>query len=124
MFTRIISFISSSRRDILILFTALFNRNTPKMIKTMTIIAFLYLISPIDFLPDMIPGLGLLDDAVVVPGILYAMLQMLPASVRAKSEAQADYLGPKMSWLLAICGIFLIAWTIFVFVAIYNFIFN
>ena len=68
----------------------------------MTIIAFLYLISPIDFLPDMIPGLGLLDDAVVVPGILYAMLQMLPASVRAKSEAQADYLGPKMPWLLAI----------------------
>ena len=121
MFTRIISFISSSRRDILILFTALFNRNTPKMIKTMTIIAFLYLI---DFLPDMIPVLGLLDDAVVVPGILYAMLQMLPASVRAKSEAQADYLGPKMPWLLAICGIFLIAWTIFVFVAIYNFIFN
>ena len=59
MFTRIISFISSSRRDILILFTALFNRNTPKMIKTMTIVAFLYLISPIDFLPDMIPGLGL-----------------------------------------------------------------
>ena len=54
----------SSRRDILILFTALFNRNTPKMIKTMTIVAFLYLISPIDFLPDMIPGLGLLDDAV------------------------------------------------------------
>jgi hypothetical protein len=52
------------------------------------------------------------------------MLQMLPASVRAKSEAQADYLGPKMPWLLAICGIFLIAWTIFVFVAIYNFIFN
>mgnify|MGYP002224549824 CR=1 FL=1 len=39
------------------------------MIKTMTIVAFLYLISPIDFLPDMIPGLGLLDDAVVVPGI-------------------------------------------------------
>ena len=93
------------------------------MIKTMTIVAFLYLISPIDFLPDMIPGRGLLDDAVVVPGILYAMLQMLPASVRAKSEAQADYLGPK-TWLLAICGIFLIAWTIFVFVAIYNFIFN
>ena len=41
-----------------------------------------------------------------------------------QSEAQADYLGPKMPWLLAICGIFLIAWTIFVFVAIYNFIFN
>ena len=37
--------------------------------------------SSLIFFIFMIPGLGLLDDAVVVPGILYAMLQMLPASV-------------------------------------------
>lgn len=124
MFKSVLAFLQASRRDLLILFTALFNKNTPKMIKTMTIVALVYLISPVDFLPDMIPGMGLFDDAVIVPGILYTMLQLLPASVRAKSESQVDYLAPKMPWILGICGIFLIAWTIFVFVAIYNFIFN
>lgn len=86
MFYRIWSFISSRRRDLLMLFTALFNRETPRAIRTMIIAAFLYLISPVDFLPDVIPGLGLIDDAVLVPGLLYAAMQFLPPQVRAVSE--------------------------------------
>ncbi len=121
---RIGSFIVSSKRDLLILFTSLFNKDTPKMIKTMTIAAFVYLISPIDFIPDVIPGIGLLDDAVIVPGLLYAMLSMLPQSVRIASEQRADFLAPKMPFILGGIAILFIAWTIFVLSAIYNFIFN
>lgn len=124
MFKRIYSFLSSSRRDILVLITALFNRNTPKFIKTMTIASLIYLISPIDFLPDMLPGIGLLDDAVIVPGILYTMLQILPPQVRRASEERADYLAPKMPFIIGIAAVALIAWTVFVLTAIYNFIFN
>ena len=124
MFKLIYSFLSSSRRDILVLITALFNRNTPKFIKTMTIASLIYLISPIDFLPDMLPGIGLLDDAVIVPGILYTMLQILPPQVRQASEARADYLAPKMPFIIGIAAVALIAWTVFVLTAIYNFIFN
>lgn len=122
-FTRLVSFFKSSRRDLFILFTSLFNKNTPKSMKTMIVVAFLYLISPVDFLPDLIPGLGLMDDAVLVPGILFTILQLLPSEVRAKSESQVNYLSPKMPWILSIIGVFLVAWTIFVMVAIYNFIF-
>lgn len=122
-FTRLVSFFKSSRRDLFILFTSLFNKNTPKSMKTMIVVAFLYLISPVDFLPDLIPGLGLMDDAVLVPGILFTILQLLPSEVRAKSESQVSYLSPKMPWILSIIGVFLVAWTIFVMVAIYNFIF-
>ena len=118
------SFLFSKKRDILLLITALFNKDTPKMIKTLTIAGFLYLISPVDFIPDMIPGLGLLDDAILVPGLLYFATQLLPASVRAKSESQVQYLAPKLPYILAVIGILLIAWTIFVLTAIYNFIFN
>ena len=123
VFTRLVSFFKSSRRDLFILFTSLFNKNTPKSMKTMIVVAFLYLISPVDFLPDLIPGLGLMDDAVLVPGILFTILQLLPSEVRAKSESQVSYLSPKMPWILSIIGVFLVAWTIFVMVAIYNFIF-
>ena len=122
-FTRLVSFFKSSRRDLFILFTSLFNKNTPKSMKTMIVVAFLYLISPVDFLPDLIPGLGLMDDTVLVPGILFTILQLLPSEVRAKSESQVSYLSPKMPWILSIIGVLLIAWTIFVMVAIYNFIF-
>lgn len=124
MFKQILSFIRNSRHDLLVLFTALFNKNTPKAIKTMTVIAFIYLISPIDFLPDMIPGIGLIDDAIIVPGILFAMIQMLPAPVRAKSEAQAEYILPKLPWLLGFCGIVCLVWLGFVLTAIYQFIFD
>lgn len=123
-FYRIWSFISSRKKDLLTLFTALFNRDTPRVIKTMIIAAFLYLISPVDFLPDVIPGLGLVDDAVLVPGLLYAAMQFLPPQVRAMSEKRADYLLPKLPYILAVAGILLIAWTLFVLTAIYNFIFN
>lgn len=123
-FYRIWSFISSRKKDLLTLFTALFNRDTPRVIKTMIIAAFLYLISPVDFLPDVIPGLGLVDDAVLVPGLLYAAMQFLPPQVRAMSEKRADYLLPKLPYILAAAGILLIAWTLFVLTAIYNFIFN
>lgn len=123
VFTRLVSFFKSSKRDLFILCTSLFNKNTPKSMKTMIVVAFLYLISPVDFLPDLIPGLGLMDDAVLVPGILFTILQLLPSEVRAKSESQVNYLSPKMPWILSIIGVFLVAWTIFVMVAIYNFIF-
>ena len=124
MLKRIYSFLSASRHDILVLGSAMFNRHTPKFIKTITIASLIYLISPIDFLPDMIPGIGLLDDAVIVPSLLYTMLQILPPQVRQASEARADYLTPKMPYILAIAAVFFIGWTIFVLYAIYNLIFN
>ena len=123
-FYRIWTLVSSRKKDLLTLFTALFNRDTPRAIRTMIIAAFLYLISPVDFLPDVIPGLGLIDDAVLVPGLLYAAMQFLPPQVRAVSEKRADYLAPKLPYILGFAGILLIAWTLFVLTAIYNFIFN
>ena len=33
--------------------------------------ALIYFVSPIDAIPDIIPGIGLLDDAAVVSGLLY-----------------------------------------------------
>lgn len=118
------SFILSQKRNLLVLFTAIFNRRTPKNIRLMIIAAFVYLISPIDFLPDVIPGLGLLDDALIVPSLLMLAQNFLPQVVREDCERKADFLGPKMPFILAGAGILLVAWTIFVLMSIYNFIFN
>jgi uncharacterized membrane protein YkvA (DUF1232 family) len=41
--------------------------------------ALLYVVSPVDFMPDFIPGLGLLDDAAVLAFLLHSMARDLAA---------------------------------------------
>ncbi len=42
-------------------------------------VAVLYVVSPVDFVPDFIPGIGFLDDAAVVALVLHSMAQDLAA---------------------------------------------
>jgi len=41
--------------------------------------ALLYIVSPIDLMPDFIPGIGLIDDAAVLALLLYSIAQDLAA---------------------------------------------
>ena len=43
------------------------------------IAALLYVLSPVDFMPDFIPGIGLIDDAAVLAFLLHSMAQDLAA---------------------------------------------
>lgn len=42
-------------------------------------IAVIYVLSPIDMIPDFIPGIGLIDDAAVLTLLLHSMAQELAA---------------------------------------------
>ncbi|MGQ0721771.1 MAG: YkvA family protein [Candidatus Eiseniibacteriota bacterium] len=46
-----------------------------------------YFLSPIDLIPDFIPVLGQLDDAVIVPLLLFAGLALVPAEVIREHRA-------------------------------------
>ena len=41
------------------------------------LLALVYLLSPLDFLPDAIPGLGQLDDAAVLLSVLWYVIRLL-----------------------------------------------
>ena len=41
--------------------------------------ALIYVLSPVDFMPDFIPGIGLIDDAAVLAFLLHSMAQDLAA---------------------------------------------
>jgi uncharacterized membrane protein YkvA (DUF1232 family) len=43
----------------------------------------LYLFSPIDIIPDFIPGLGVVDDIVLVPLAIRWLLKRLPPEIAA-----------------------------------------
>jgi uncharacterized membrane protein YkvA (DUF1232 family) len=49
----------------------------------------LYLISPVDLIPDIIPFFGVMDDLVIIPLAMRWLLKQLPASVRADIERRA-----------------------------------
>jgi len=50
--------------------------------------ALIYVLSPIDAVPDFIPGIGLIDDAAVLAFLLHSMAQDL-AAFRAWEQSRA-----------------------------------
>jgi uncharacterized membrane protein YkvA (DUF1232 family) len=54
---------------------------TPTRVKAMLLLAVLYVLSPIDLIPDVVPILGWLDDIGVVVILLSVAQKMLPPEV-------------------------------------------
>jgi uncharacterized membrane protein YkvA (DUF1232 family) len=49
-----------------------------------------YALSPIDLIPDFIPVLGLLDDAVLIPLGIWLFMRMIPAEIYALHRVAAE----------------------------------
>jgi uncharacterized membrane protein YkvA (DUF1232 family) len=49
-----------------------------------------YALSPIDLIPDFIPVVGLLDDAVLIPLGLWLLRRMVPDALYARNIALAE----------------------------------
>ena len=56
--------------DLLTAYYCAFDRNSPTHVRVALIGALVYFISPFDLLPDMLPIIGLTDDAAVVAGAM------------------------------------------------------
>ncbi len=55
---------------------------TPWLSKLLIGFAIAYLLSPVDLIPDFIPILGHMDDVILVPGLLWLALAIIPQSVK------------------------------------------
>ena len=79
---------------------------TPWYAKAFGLLVAAYALSPIDLIPDFIPVLGLLDDAVVIPAGLWLFVKMLPAGVyeehRQAAEQAAERPAPLAGVLLVL----------------------
>ena len=62
---------------------------TPWFAKAFSALVVAYALSPIDLIPDFIPGLGYLDDLVLVPLGIYFALKMIPEDVYQEARQQA-----------------------------------
>jgi uncharacterized membrane protein YkvA (DUF1232 family) len=69
--------------DARLLWRGLRHPQAPAWLKWGTAGVVLYLLSPVDLIPDVLPVFGVLDDLVVVPLAIGWMLRRLPPWLRA-----------------------------------------
>lgn len=70
------------RGDARKLWFALRHPAAPRWLKGATALLLVYLVSPIDLLPDALPVIGMVDDLVFLPLAVHWLLQRLPAGLR------------------------------------------
>ena len=83
MLKRIAVLWSLVKGDARLLWRALRHPQAPGWLKLGTLGIALYLLSPVDLIPDVVPLFGVLDDIVIVPLAVRWLLGRLPPSLRA-----------------------------------------
>ncbi|OZB14192.1 MAG: hypothetical protein B7X53_14395 [Hyphomonas sp. 34-62-18] len=77
-------------REAVMLWHAFWNPATPGGLKFATALAGLYLVSPVDLVPGIVPVLGVVDDLIIVPLMVSQISKRLPEPVRERAGAKAD----------------------------------
>ncbi len=78
------------KQDILMLWFATKNPNTPWAPKVICIFIVAYALSPIDLIPDFIPILGFVDDLLLMPFLIWLAVRLIPTVIIQESRIQAD----------------------------------
>lgn len=78
------------KSDVVTLWFAYRHPQTPLYARIFAVLVVAYAFSPIDLIPDFIPVLGLLDDALLLPIGIWLTIKMLPAPVVAECRQQAQ----------------------------------
>lgn len=107
------------KSDIPALFIALNKKETPVVAKIFAAIAIGYALSPIDFIPDFIPVIGLLDDIVLVPILIAISIKFIPVEIFMQCRVEAENLwsdGKPKKWYFAIPIV--LVWVLLIFLII------
>ncbi|WPH11743.1 YkvA family protein [Variovorax paradoxus] len=90
IFQRIRQWASRIKRDAVTLWFAYRHPGTPWFAKLLAAFVVAYALSPIDLIPDFIPVLGYLDDALLLPGLIWLNIRLIPADVLEECRERAD----------------------------------
>ena len=99
MFMRLRRWAKLIKRTMLTLWFACRDPRTPWWFKLLAFGIVAYALSPIDLIPDFIPIIGLLDDAIIIPLGVMILLRLLPRDVRISSaEREVQRARAIVSW--------------------------
>jgi uncharacterized membrane protein YkvA (DUF1232 family) len=65
---------------------------TPRLAKILLGLAVGYALLPFDLIPDFLPIIGHLDDVIIVPGLVFIALKLIPAEIVAECREKATAL--------------------------------
>lgn len=86
------------------LLRTLVRRDVPIRPKLLLVAGLVYLISPVDLVPDILFGVGWLDDLVIVPVLGWLSYRSLPGAVRQEvSPADDERQGSPQRIVLYLC---------------------
>jgi uncharacterized membrane protein YkvA (DUF1232 family) len=92
---------------------------TPWAARLLCLLIAAYALSPIDLIPDFIPVLGLVDDALLIPAGIWLVGRLLPAGLmdehRAAALAAANRPVSKAGALIVVviwAGLALLTWSV------------
>lgn len=83
------------KRDVVAVWLATRDPRVPLYTKVLAVIVAGYALSPIDLIPDFIPVLGYLDDAVIVPLGIVLVVKLIPPDIMAEHRAAAERLAER-----------------------------
>ncbi len=112
MLERLKGWAQKLRRDAAALALAMRDPRVPWGIKALAALIVAYAFSPIDLIPDFIPVLGYLDELVLLPLAIAAVVSLIDSRVMAemRAAAAARAAQPVSRWGAAlVVGVWLIA---------------
>jgi uncharacterized membrane protein YkvA (DUF1232 family) len=78
-----------ARRDGRLLWHALRHPDAPGWLKPAVVGVVLYALSPIDLIPDVVAGLGIVDDLVLIPLAVHLILKRLPPHILRQAQMRS-----------------------------------
>ena len=90
IFQSIRQWASRIKRDAVTLWFACRHPDTPWFAKLLAAFVVAYALSPIDLIPDFVPVLGYLDDVLLLPGLIWLNIRLIPPAVREECRTRAD----------------------------------
>jgi uncharacterized membrane protein YkvA (DUF1232 family) len=107
----------SLRINLYALYLASRDTRVPGLAKLIVIVVVAYALSPIDLIPDFIPVIGYLDDAILLPLGVWLAIRLIPQDIWRECQARAIERAMELPrsrrtaaaivgiWLLATAGI-------------------
>lgn len=90
MFERLKRWSRNVRRDLYAVALIARDRRVPWYTKTLALVVGGYALSPLDVIPDFIPVIGFVDDVILVPLGILAVLKLVPPEILREHRAHAE----------------------------------
>ena len=95
MFKKLTALYALIRQDAHTLWHALRHPARPVWLRPSVALLALYLLSPIDLIPDVLPVIGIVDDLVLIPLVISWMVRLLPEALKRRPTSPSRTLARK-----------------------------